>query len=78
MSSSNFFQPRKRKPPTVIVNDEDGPSNEEISDITIKKKKTEKGNSVFLDKDLQLAKKLLFIILVTCQNFYKILGGVSR
>ena len=78
MSSSNFFQPRKRKPPTVIVNDEDGPSNEEISNTTIKKKKTEKGNSVFLDKDLQLAKKLLFIILVTCQNFYKILGGVSR
>ena len=78
MSGSNFFQPRKRKPPTVIVNDEDDPSNEEISDNTIKKKKTEKGNSVFLGKDLQLAKKLLFIILVTCQNFYKILGGVSR
>ena len=78
MSSSNFFQPRKRKPPTVTVNDEDDPSNEEISDNTIKKKKTEKGNSVFLGKDLQLAKKLLFIILVTCQNFYKILGGVSR
>ena len=78
MSSSNFFQPRKRKPPTVIVNDEDDPSNEEISDNTIKKKKTGKGNSVFLGKDLQLAKKLLFIILVTCQNFYKILGGVSR
>ena len=78
MSSSNFFQPRKRKPPTVIVNDEDDPSNEEIGDNTIKKKKTEKGNSVFLGKDLQLAKKLLFIILVTCQNFYKILGGVSR
>ena len=78
MSSSNFFQPRKRKPPTVIISDEDDPSNEEISDNTIKKKKTEKGNSVFLGKDLQLAKKLLFIILVTCQNFYKILGGVSR
>ena len=78
MSSSNFFQPRKRKQPKVIVNDEDDPSNEEISDNTIKKKKTEKGNSVFLGKDLQLAKKLLFIILVTCQNFYKILGGVSR
>ena len=78
MSSSNFFQPRKRKPPTVIVNDEDDPSNEEISGNTIKKKKTEKGNFVFLDKDLQPAKKLLFIILVTCQNFYKISGGVSR
>ena len=66
MSSSNFFQPRKRKPPTVIVNDEDDPSNEEISDNTIKKKKAEKGNFVFLNKDLQLAKKLLFIILLLC------------
>ena len=66
MSSSNFFQPRKRKPPTVIISDEDDPSDEEISDNTIKKKKAEKGNFVFLNKDLQLAKKLLFIILLLC------------
>ena len=66
MSSSNFFQPRKRKPPTVIINDEDELSNKEISDNSIKKKKTEKGNFLFLDKDLQLAKKLLFIILLLC------------
>ena len=66
MNSSNFFQPRKRKPPTVMLNDEDDLSNKEISDNTIKKKKTEKGNFVFLDKDLQLAKKLLFIILLLC------------
>ena len=66
MRSSNFFQPRKRKPPTVIISDEDDPSNKEISDNTIKKKKAEKGNFVFLNKDLQLAKKLLFIILLLC------------
>ena len=66
MSSSNCFQPRKRKPPTVIISDEYDPSNEEISDNTIKKKKAEKGNFVFLNKDLQLAKKLLFIILLLC------------
>ena len=66
MSSSNFFQLRKRKPPTVIINDEHDSSNEEISDNTIKKKKTEKVNFVFLDKDLQLVKKLLFIILLLC------------
>ena len=66
MSSSNFFQPRKRKPPTAIINDEDELSNKEISDNSIKKKKTEKGNFLFLDKDLQLAKKLLFVILLLC------------
>ena len=47
-----------------MLNDEDDLSNKEISDNTIKKKKTEKGNFVFLDKDLQLAKKLLFILLL--------------
>ena len=45
---------------------EDDLSNKEISDNTIQKKKTEKGNFVFLDKDLQLAKKLLFTILLLC------------
>ena len=49
-----------------MINDEDDLSNKEISDNTIKKKKTEKDNFVFLDKDLQLAKKLLFIILLLC------------
>ena len=68
MSSSNFFQPRRRKPPTVIINDEDDHSNKEISDNKIKKKKTENSNFVFLNKDLQLAKKLLFIIALLCLN----------
>ena len=66
MSSLNFFQPRKRKPPTVFINDEDDPSNKEISDNTVGREKTGKGNFVFLDKDLLLAKKLLFIILLLC------------
>ena len=60
-----FFQLRK-KPPTVIINDEGDPSSKE----TIKKKKKEKCNFVFLDKDLQLAKGLLFFTLFE-SHFYK-------